>query len=437
MRSLKVKIILIMIGVAIISAVTCGTVCLVYSIQVTKEISGIDTNAMAEEMMINGSLGTLLAVVLSAVVGAIFSIRLTNPITHLTEIISDTAELNFRKNPRSERLVRLRNETGDMARAVRKMRAKLREMVELIDNAGITMESSVSSLHSNMDVVGDICSNNSSTTEQLAAAMEEAASTAEIVTQAVETVNGDARDIEELSRNGAQRSVQVKQRANHLKQATIDANKRTGEMYSEVKEKTRLAMEQAKAVEQINALTQNIMEISSQTNLLALNASIEAARAGEAGKGFAVVATEIGALASQTQETVADINGIISQVNSAVDNMTQCLDGTMHFLEDVVVQDYADFKEVGENYSSDAADYEEGMTKINRAIQNLVQTINGITQSIQDINTTVNQSATGISEIADHTAEMVQKIDAAQDYMEKSKTSAGDLNQIVEEFNLE
>ena len=189
MRSLKTRIILLMIAVAAISAVICGTICLTYSINATKGISDVDTNAMATQMIINGTIGTLVAVVASAVVGIIFSIRMTTPISHLTEIISDTAELNFRKNPRSEKLVKLKNETGDMARAVRKMRSKLREMVELIDNAGITMESSVNNLHSNMGIVGDICSNNSSTTEELAAAMEEAASTSETVAQAVQTVN--------------------------------------------------------------------------------------------------------------------------------------------------------------------------------------------------------------------------------------------------------
>jgi methyl-accepting chemotaxis protein len=56
-------------------------------------------------------------------------------------------------------------------------------------------------------------------------------------------------------------------------------------------------------VEEINNLTEDILEIASQTNLLALNASIETARAGAAGRGFAVVAEEIRQLAENSTKT--------------------------------------------------------------------------------------------------------------------------------------
>ena len=196
-------------------------------------------------------------------------------------------------------------------------------------------------------------------------------------------------------------------------------------------------MEQAKAVEKINELTQNIMEISTQTNLLALNASIEAARAGEAGKGFAVVASEIGTLANQTQEAVVDIDGIITQVNEAVENLVQCLDGTMDFLEKTVLEDYKGFMEIGENYSEDALEYETGMKKINAAVKELVSAISDISFSIEEINTTVNESATGVSEIADKTTEMAQKIESTESLVTGSKESADNLNQLVREFQLE
>ncbi len=54
-------------------------------------------------------------------------------------------------------------------------------------------------------------------------------------------------------------------------------------------------------------------------------------RAGEAGKGFAVVATEIGALATQTQNAVGDIDSIIGEVHNAVSGMVDCLQNAMDF----------------------------------------------------------------------------------------------------------
>ena len=76
----------------------------------------------------------------------------------------------------------------------------------------------------------------------------------------------------------------------------------------------------------ISKFVDNIKKISSQTNLLALNASIEAARAGYAGRGFSVVANEIRRLSESTSKFVMEIEQIVGQILSEVENSNIAID---------------------------------------------------------------------------------------------------------------
>lgn len=65
------------------------------------------------------------------------------------------------------------------------------------------------------------------------------------------------------------------------------------------------------AMQQAEAMLDDIKRIANQTNLLALNASIEAARAGEHGRGFSVVADEVRKLSKNSNEFSEKIRDIL------------------------------------------------------------------------------------------------------------------------------
>ncbi len=393
--------------------------------------------AQAKTMRMFILLGALIAMAVAVVVGFLISISLTKPIRQINAIVGETAKFNFTHYKSSESLYKKKDETASMAHSLHDMRDSLRGMVENIRQAYMEMADSMDRLSETTEKVNHMSADNSATTQELAAAMQETADTMDTVNSTLAEIRGRAEEIRGRSDAGKSNSVEIRGRAEKLKGSTRSASERTQEMYASVQEKTKQAMEQAKAVSHINELTQAILDISSQTNLLALNASIEAARAGEAGRGFAVVAGEIGALADQTSDAVGDINGIIAEVNQAVSNMTSCLDESMNFLEDTVLKDYGDFMEVAEQYTIDAAGVEGNMGDINSQIETLLTAIVNIADAVEHVSQTTMEAAEGITEIAGKTQEMAGVVGTNSDLIEHNQSHIDKLKEIVARFRMQ
>ena len=345
---------------------------------------------------------------------------MTRPIRQLTAVIEQTAKLDFRPTKEGGKLRKQKDEIGNMATKIHIMRKKLREMMGDLQQTQQVLESNAEDLNHLMKQNSAYAEDNSAATQELAAGMEETSANAAHIVENVGIMRESSDNIQRLAEDGEKNS-----------------RHKTDQMYAVMKQKTDAAVEQAKSVQKINALTDNIKQISSQTNLLALNANIEAARAGEAGRGFAVVASEIGDLATQTLDTVSTIDEIVGEVNSSVSNMTECLTTIMEFLEQTVLGDYEHFAQVGEQYHADADTFQQIMQQTKEAVDALEQHIGEISSTVSEINSMVEQSTDGISGIAEKSGSTQNLVTEGYDKLQECTQSVNVIRDFVTQFHLD
>lgn len=323
-----------------------------------------------------------------------------------------------------------------VAENVNALLAHIRSIMLNISDSSARLETSTGSVAENLIGAKDAISDVSATMEEMSAAMEEtSASLCQVsdsvaaIDESVGVIAGKA-DAESVSSDQIARRVQtIYDKAESDREA---AAAQAGEMSEIVKDK----IERSRAVEKIDALTTEILNITDQTSLLALNANIEAARAGEAGRGFAVVAGEIGSLAANSAKAAEEIQRVSMEVIGAVNDLAEEAEKMLQFLNETTMAGYEKLLDNSKNYRDDVERLSGTMREFAEESGTLRGNLDGIKEALEAVNIAVEESAKGIVNVTETASELTESVEKINKEADSNREVAERLGAEVGRFKL-
>lgn len=226
-------------------------------------------------------------------------------------------------------------------------------------------------------------------------AMERQRHETDQVATAINEMSAAAQEVAKSAQNAAVAAQQTDEEGQSAKRVVAGSIKQIHALVDDIRSSGVSLDSLQQDVTSIVGVLGVIRSIAEQTNLLALNAAIEAARAGEAGRGFAVVADEVRALASRTQISTQEIQGMIDRLQAGTQSAVEAMRRS---------------SEAGDGTSAQANQAGASLD----AMANLIATINSMNAQIasaaeeqtavaEEINRSVHQIAVAVDNVADET----------------------------------
>ena len=372
-----------------------------------------------------------IAVSMASLLFAVFSVLkmvivpLSKTKNEINEIIDG---IDRREGDLTRRVTIMENqEVAAVGSGINLFMGKLQDIFKTIIHNSKRMETVVNEVRESVMTSNSSVSDLSALTEELSATMQEMSDNASLINSNTESVAGEVNQIAERTAEINNYTKEMKGHADSMESAARSNMESTGTKVNEILEVLNRAIEDSNSVNQVNSLTDDILNIASQTNLLALNASIEAARAGDAGRGFAVVATEISQLAAASQEAANRIQQINSVVTQAVHNLADNANGLVQYMNESILPEFEEFVTAGSEYKNKATYIENVMNEFESKTDSLKNTMVEIQKSINTIAHAIEEGAKGVSNAADSTQVLVTDMENISNRMDENFEIATDL----------
>lgn len=339
------------------------------------------------------AVAVLLALIIIGLV-IVFMAGLIGKMLAPVQMLKQFASGDFSENAVSEKGIprEYKNETEQIQTATAEVRQQIRGIILNTKEEAGNISTIAESTSAKMAVLHDNVSEMADSTVQAMRQTMEAKKLADSILQTGQELGAAVENVTKKAGEAADQSNDIMERAGEQYQASEVSGQEAVALYERTKDELELAIGKSQRVGEIDALTDEILSISSQTNLLALNASIEAARAGEAGKGFAVVAEEIRQLADNSKEAVDKIRKVTEDVVQNVLFLSQSSEKLLQFMNEKVMEDYKNMTGLARMYQEDAAFYNDissvlgvSSVEMNRGMEEINESIAAVTELVGDI----------------------------------------------------